>query len=73
MSQTIELSITGMTCDHCVHAVTNAVQEVPGVKSAKVSLEENAAVVQGDDLDLAKILAAISEEGYEGALKHSSN
>lgn len=73
MSQTIELTITGMTCDHCVHAVTNAVQDVAGVKSAKVSLEANAATIEGDALDLAKILAAISEEGYEGALKISSN
>ena len=73
MSQTIELSITGMTCDHCVHAITNAVQDVPGVKKATVSLDANAATVEGDALDLAKILAAISEEGYEAALKQSSN
>ena len=73
MSQTIELSITGMTCDHCVHAVTTAVQDVPGVKKATVSLEANSATVEGDAFDLAKILAAIAEEGYEAALKRSSN
>lgn len=73
MSQTIELSITGMTCDHCVHAITTAVQDVPGVTKASVSLDANAATIEGDALDLAKILAAISEEGYEAALKQSSN
>jgi len=64
MTTTLELSITGMTCDHCVHAVTNAVQDVEGVKTAKVSLEEKSAVVEGEDLDAAKIIAAIEEEGY---------
>lgn len=73
MSQTIELSITGMTCDHCVHTITTAVQGVPGVTKASVSLDANAATVEGDALDLAKILAAISEEGYEAALRRSSN
>ena len=26
MAQTIELSIDGMTCDHCVNAVTSALK-----------------------------------------------
>lgn len=68
MSQTLELKITGMTCDHCVKAVTNAVQDVEGVTAAKVSLATNSAVVEGDRLDLEKIVAAIKEEGYEAAL-----
>lgn len=68
MSQTIALKITGMTCDHCVKAITNAVQDVEGVASAKVSLASNSAVVEGDRLDVKKIIAAIEEEGYEAAL-----
>ena len=64
MATTLELSITGMTCDHCVHAITTAVQDVEGVKSATVSLEEKSAVVEGEELDAAKIIAAIEEEGY---------
>lgn len=65
MSQTLELTITGMTCDHCVHAVTTAISEVPGVKEAKVSLATNSATVEGDALDTAAIVAAVAEEGYE--------
>jgi copper chaperone len=64
MATTLELAITGMTCDHCVHAITTAVQDVEGVKSASVSLEEKSAVVEGEELDAAKIIAAIEEEGY---------
>ena len=69
MSQTIELTVTGMTCDHCVKSVTGAVQGVTGVKQAIVSLEKKSAVVDGDNFDVAQIIAAIKEEGYEAALK----
>lgn len=69
MNKTIELDITGMTCDHCVHAVTTAVKEVPGVNSAEVSLEAKSAVISGDSFDVQKILEAIAEEGYSAALR----
>ncbi|MGI8925368.1 MAG: CopZ family metallochaperone [Tepidiformaceae bacterium] len=65
MPQTIELSITGMTCDHCVNAITSAVKDVEGVANAKVSLETNSATVEGDGIDLQEVIAAIEEEGYE--------
>ncbi len=68
MSQTITFTITGMTCDHCVHAVTNAVKETPGVADVTVSLEAKSAVVTGDQIDVAKIIAAVAEEGYEAAV-----
>jgi copper chaperone len=64
MAQTIELNITGMTCDHCVHAITTALEEVPGVKTAKVRLAEKSAEVSGEGLDSARLIAAVEEEGY---------
>jgi copper chaperone len=69
MPQTIEFSVTGMTCDHCVHAVTNAAKDVPGVSDVKVSLDEKSATVTGDNIDTAKVIAAIEEEGYEAAVR----
>lgn len=68
MAQTIELSINGMTCDHCVHAVTNALKGVPGVTDAVVILEKKAATVSGEGVDAGKLIAAVQEEGYEAAL-----
>lgn len=68
MKQTIQLTISGMTCDHCVNAVTNALKEVPGVTSARVSLESNSASVEGEGIDIAKAIAAVEEEGYEAAV-----
>ena len=69
MTKTVELEITGMTCDHCVNAITTAVKEIPGVSDAEVSLEGKSAVISGDAFDVQKILEAIEEEGYSAALK----
>ena len=63
-TQTIELDITGMTCDHCVRSVTNALKEVPGVAEVTVSLEKNEAIVKGDQVDVAALVAAVEEEEY---------
>ena len=60
----ITLKVTGMTCGHCVAAVTKALQEVPGVESADVSLEKGQAVVQGA-ADTGALIEAVKEEGYE--------
>jgi copper chaperone len=69
MAATIELAIEGMTCDHCVNAVTGALQEVPGVKAAKVDLDSKSASVEGDQVEVAALIAAVEEEGYEAAVK----
>jgi copper chaperone len=67
MAKTIEFNITGMTCDHCVHAVTGAIGDLSGVSSVKVSLEEKKATVTGDMIDIAAVVAAVAEEGYTAA------
>ncbi len=63
-TQTIELNITGMTCDHCVRSVTNALKDVPGVEEVTVSLDKNEAIVKGDSVDVAALVAAVEEEEY---------
>ncbi len=69
MAATIELAIEGMTCDHCVNAVTGALQEVPGVKAAKVDLDSKSASVEAEQVDVAALIAAVEDEGYEAAVK----
>jgi copper chaperone len=68
MAEAKVFSVTGMTCDNCVHHVTEAIKGVPGVTDVKVSLGEKSATVQGE-IDIAKIVAAVEEEGYEAALR----
>ena len=69
MAKTIELDITGMTCDHCVHAVTGALKDVKGVSDAVVSLEDKKAVVTADEVDVPALIAAVEEEGYTAAAR----
>lgn len=64
----INLKITGMTCGHCVKAATKALETVPGVESAEVTLEPGAAVVKGA-ADPAALIAAVKEEGYEAEVQ----
>lgn len=67
----IELHITGMTCQHCVRAVREALAAVPGVaRVAEVDLGSGRASVEGD-ADPEALIAAIKAEGYTATL--SSN
>ena len=60
------LHISGMTCQHCVMAVTKALKSVAGVRNATVSLEERTAVLTVDDADFSLEAAkeAVRQEGY---------
>lgn len=59
------LSIEGMSCNHCVNHVKNALADVAGVESAEVDLGKKRAVVSGGALDDAALKAAVAEAGYE--------
>ena len=59
------LSVEGMSCNHCVMHVKNALLEVAGVESAEVDLGQKRAVVDGGSFDDAALKAAVVEAGYE--------
>lgn len=63
------LKVEGMSCDHCVKAVTEAIKSQPGTRCIKVDLEKKTASFQyaPDKADLDVIKAAVSEAGYEVA------
>ena len=42
IDRTVELSINGMTCGHCVASVTEELKEVPGVLDVEVILNSGA-------------------------------
>jgi copper chaperone CopZ len=65
--ETTQISIEGMMCDACVRAVTQALTDLPGVRSATVGLTDHQAVVSYDPtlVSMAQMQAAIEEEGYE--------
>ena len=60
------LNIEGMSCMHCVKKVENALKEVKGVKSVKVSLEDKKAVVTlKENVDFELLKKAVEDAGYE--------
>jgi copper ion binding protein len=60
------LKIEGMSCDHCVRHVSNALKGLTGVTSAEVDLKKKTAQVEhADGVSLDALKAAVSEAGYE--------
>ncbi len=58
--------VEGMTCDHCVRAVTNEVSGVPGVTGVDVDLGSGSVRVTSDvAVDESAIRSAVEEAGYE--------
>jgi Cu+-exporting ATPase len=62
----IELPIEGMTCEHCVRSVQGALEAVPGVRSAKVSLADRKAIVEADGIapERSILSDAVARAGY---------
>ncbi|OYV39283.1 MAG: heavy metal transport/detoxification protein [Thiomonas sp. 20-64-5] len=65
---TVQLQVTGMTCGHCVAAVTRALKSVPGTQDAQVDLTSGRATVQGSATPEA-LVKAVADEGYGVTLK----
>jgi copper chaperone len=58
-------TVTGMTCEHCVAAVTEEVGAVPGVTGVEVDLVTGAlTVTSAAALDESAVAAAVDEAGY---------
>ena len=67
---TIELAITGMTCQGCAREATEALQGVGGVDSAHVRLEQGSAAVRlkpDASVSVADLTAAIEAAGFEAS------
>lgn len=59
------IKINGMTCNHCVMAVTRALNEIEGIKNVKVYLEKGEAFFEGESIDMDLVREKIEKAGYE--------
>ncbi|WP_210570628.1 heavy-metal-associated domain-containing protein [Streptomyces sp. GESEQ-4] len=58
--------VKGMTCDHCVQAVSSELGGLPGVEDVQVDLPSGQVTVTSEQqLDSAAVAAAVDEAGYE--------
>ena len=66
MSQTVEYTVTGMTCGHCVTSVTEEVKEVAGVTDVTVDLASGRVRVRSEQpVSDSDVKAAVEEAGYQ--------
>lgn len=66
MEKTI-LKVDGMSCEHCVKAITKAVNALSGVDGVSVDLKAKTVTVTHDPVKspLDKIEAEIEDQGYD--------
>ena len=60
------IKVKGMTCNHCVMAVTKALNQIQGVADVKVNLDKGEAQFEEmEPVDMDLIIAGIAKAGYE--------
>jgi copper chaperone len=65
---TTRYAVKGMTCGHCVSAVTTEVGRIDGVTGVEVDLATGSVTVTSETaLDEAAVREAVDEAGYEFA------
>lgn len=64
MKKTVK--INGMSCNHCVMAVTNALNEVQGLSEVQVDLASGEATFEAKEtVDMKEVAKQIEKAGYE--------
>lgn len=64
-----KLNVEGMSCQHCVAHVTQALEAVEGVSRVEVSLEDASAIVEFDGaVSDEALIAAVKNAGYEASI-----
>ena len=61
----IQMTVQGMSCNHCVGAVTRAIQALDAGAAVNVDLPTGQVSVDTTRLNRDQLAAAIEEAGYE--------
>jgi copper chaperone CopZ len=60
----LELEIEGMSCGHCVAAVSEALKELPGVNVENVRIGAAQLTYEPDQVSPDEIVLAVEDAGY---------
>jgi len=68
--ENVIIKISGMSCQHCVQRIENALQQSSGVNEAQVDLTAEEAYIGYDPskVNEENLLQIIKDTGYEGTL-----
>lgn len=62
------INVDGMTCGHCVNAVTEELSKIPGVTAVNIELHAGeispVTITIGNEISDVDIAAAVEEAGY---------
>jgi len=58
------VSVGGMTCNHCVNSVSNAISEVTNVEDVDVDLGSGETKINGNNINIDEVVKAITSSGY---------
>lgn len=67
--QDLKLSIEGMSCNHCVHAVRGRLEKTPGVEVRDVKIGSADIRFDPGKTSIDDIEEAIADEGYTASVK----
>ena len=62
--RTRTIRVRGMTCNHCVNTVKNALEKVAGVEEAVPDLTTGTVLIRGENIDTNTLIQAVKEAGY---------
>lgn len=72
--ESYELSVSGMTCEHCARTVQKALASVAGVEHSSVSYPEGTASVEAHDaVSATTLVATLEAKGYGARLRKRAN
>lgn len=64
MAETI-YTVSGMTCEHCVRAVSGEIGALDGVQAVEVDLAAGRVTVTGEGFTDEQVRTAVDEAGYQ--------
>ena len=65
----LELEIQGISCGHCVAAVSEALRELPGVTVERVAIGSAAVSYEPGQVSVDDITLAVEDAGYSTQAK----
>ena len=69
MTKHLHLVIDGMTCGHCMTAVSSALTTLPGVEVEGVTIGSADVAFDPDRVSVAQLLDVVNDEGYVASVE----
>ena len=64
LSNILKVGVTGMTCNHCKANVETNLMNIPGIDYVNADPDHSEVIINGDNIDIAKIKETVENIGY---------